>query len=312
MKIRIRKLHVKIISYVFLLLSTVFIYKTAKQLSINIQSLWQSIPSTGSITLSILLLTLANILGAIEWAWLFQAIDDRITLTSNIRIHLASKLLKYLPGAVWPYLGKSYWSIEKGAAPSCATIGVVLENLIIYTSGLLIVSIAIFIYPVPDMFPPLAYWIAGGFISLTCIGSILIITKVIAFPKILFSRVSKSCPINTRVITPIFVSVTLTWIILIASYTVLIIGNDYPYPFWEELIQQAFSLPVALLGGQLVVGVPMGLGIRESVLIKLSSLSSTSVALTMSASLLFRIENLLVDLCVGALAWLIKLNNPEG
>jgi len=312
MKIHLRKSRIKIISYVFLLLSIFFVYRTAQRLSINVQSLWHSIPSTGSIALSILLLTLANVLGAIEWAWLFQAIDDHVPIRSNIRIHLASKLLKYLPGAIWPYLGKSYWSVENGAVPSCATIGVALENLIIYTSGLLITAIAILIYPLPDMFPPLARWIAGGFIFFVCVGSVLLNTGVLSLPKIFLSRIPKSCSINTYVITPVFISVTLTWIILIASYTTLIVDTGPIDLFWEELIQQAFSLPVALLGGQLIVGIPMGLGIRESILIKLSSLSTTNVTMVISASLLFRIENLLVDFCVGVLAWLIKPNNPEG
>lgn len=92
-------------------------------------------PGAGSVALALGLFTLGLALGAAAWQLVLRSLGLRLPPAEVCAAHSLSGLGKYLPGSVWPYVGKAYLTGQLGAQAGAASLAVGLELLSLILTG---------------------------------------------------------------------------------------------------------------------------------------------------------------------------------
>lgn len=242
-------------------------------------------PDIVKILVSWLCITASTLLAAWEWALLIKALGGRLNTITGMRIHLISVLSKYIPGYIWPYLGKAHLTIRHGVPASIAIFSVIGELFIVYLSGtfLLLVSLP-FSGLMGETTSNTQTWaalVSGGAIAVCLLGFLVDnrFGKFLRFEKIA----------NWKGVVFVIVAITLTWCLLGFGFYMLdaslepSVGN--PWRLFAGLIS-------ALLGGQLAFFVPMGIGVREAILVAFFNLDKPAW-LVILVAMIFRLETTL-------------------
>lgn len=76
-------------------------------------------------------------IGAVGWWLILRAlgINRSISLGQAVTIHLKSNLAKYIPGYVWQFIGKAYFTYEKGVTIPQLSVAMILELITVLGSG---------------------------------------------------------------------------------------------------------------------------------------------------------------------------------
>ncbi|MEM3485498.1 MAG: hypothetical protein QXI12_07730 [Candidatus Methanomethyliaceae archaeon] len=237
---------------------------------------------TEKVLISWLCITASTLLGAWEWTLLTRALGGHLDLITGMRIHLISGLSKYIPGYIWPYLSKAHLAIRYGVPTNIAIGSVMGELAIIYLSGILLLLVSL---PFSGLIGETIEDIQAGiaFASGCAIAALLL--------KILLNHhLNKSWGFgkaaNWKTVIFVIIAVVLTWCLLGFGFYVLdasiepSIGNP-----WKLLV----GLILALLGGQLALFVPMGMGVREAILVAFLDLDKPAWLVILMA-VIFRLE----------------------
>lgn len=232
------------------------------------------------VLISWLCVTASVLLGAWEWTLLIRTLGGHLDLITGVRIHLISGLCKYMPGYVWPYLGKTHLAIRHGVPTNIAIGSVVGELIIIYLSGILLLIVSL---PLSGLMGETTgdaqAVIAFAFV---CAALLLSVSLGNRFGK--FWKFGERA--NWKGVIFVIVAVALTWCVLGFGFYILdasikpSVGNP-----WKLLA----GLILALLGGQLALFVPMGIGVREAILVALLHLDKPAW-LVIFMAMIFRLE----------------------
>ncbi len=209
--------------------------------------------------------------------------------------YYVGELGKYLPGGVWPLLGRGELARRGGIAGSNAYAGVALSLVMLYLAGMSVAA----------AFLPFALSSGGGFsawmlvlLSLP-VGAGLLHHDVLERLLRLAARASnRSISIEVprwTVSLMLVVRYVPTWLLLgTATYAVgRSVTSDLSYS------RLMFATVLSWIVGFLAVPVPSGAGIRETVLVATSGLPvTTAITTAVGARLLF----VLVDVVGAALA----------
>jgi len=232
-------------------------------------------------------ITTATMLGALEWIWLVNALGAQLDIVAGLKIHLLSNLTKYIPGFVWPYLGKAYLSTQMGISSSIAGLSLIIELAAIMIGGFALAFICV-------PFSNLISWSAGArasteFIILIIIGLGFVVANhsTLKLPhwKTLFDRahLDLKC-ISWQNLFLACMAILLTWGILGMGFVFLYTALSSVQVNEAQLI---IALVAAMLIGQLIVFVPLGMGVREAILVAVLSPQVSAATITVVA-VLFR------------------------
>jgi uncharacterized membrane protein YbhN (UPF0104 family) len=224
-------------------------------------------------------------MASVGWGWKFvlRLLGVRVPTGRVVSWYFVGEIGKYLPGGVWPVLGRGELARRGGVPRTRAYASVAMSLGILYLSALF-VSAALL---------PFAFTGGSGFspwmLFLLClpIGIVVLHHDVLAKVVALVARITKreidieipawkdSLALVARYVPAWFFIGTATWCVA-RAFT-----PDASYP------KVMFATVLAWTAGFLAVPVPAGAGIREAVLLAASGLGPLSATTVLVARVLF-------------------------
>lgn len=227
-------------------------------------------------------------LGAINWgifAVLFQLDGGWLW---HFRTHLTSNITKYIPGSIWFYVNKGVLSSQRSHSYKAVFGAILLEMVMAISSG---TALSMFVggtaqtyLPIQENLSVIVWWLVGLLILLLtyAIFAVGIASATnVTIKTVIFQRVSAIGFL--ALVTNLF----LGWIIQAISlqYITTMLGASFsiPQPYW------IFSYCLAVVVGTLVLFVPNGIGVRESMLVILLMNGNVSISLVIASAVILRI-----------------------
>ena len=228
--------------------------------SINFQwsIIWQLFGIVG-------LLALALLLQILDWQIVLRGLEINIPFIDVSKGYVYSFLPRYIPGSVWGYLSRGEWmKREHGVSYSLTNLASILEILITFISGLMVLA--------------LAFTQTTGVELVYRICLIVLLPIIIWFViKLTIKRITQSDWHWKHLLTPLLVVNLKTWLVWILFYSIHLIVEGLGLfltiqLFWPEIVvginigSILISASIFSLGwmiGLMVIFVPAGLGVRE-------------------------------------------------
>ncbi len=88
---------------------------------------------------SIIIYAVAFLGTGLNWSKLLYEMDQTITVTDYLNIHMVSALARYIPGGIWNIVGKAYMCTEKKVDKGATTVSMVLEYVFQIVSSALFI-----------------------------------------------------------------------------------------------------------------------------------------------------------------------------
>ena len=207
------------------------------------------------------------------------------------------QLGKYVPGGIWPIVGQAELA-HRGATPrSTAYFSTAMSMVTTFLGAVTVAGIAGLIAP-PD----------GRFLPAVLAGALLVIIAVLALPAArraidrIARRVTKR---ELRVPDPRWFALLVVrhvpvWLSFAGMniFAVVALGIDLDATLVVELI---FVTCVSWMAGFVIVGVPGGIGVRETIFISMMT-APLGAGVAVSAAVLSRVVSVGVDLLGAAVS----------
>jgi len=247
------------------------------------------------------LVALALILGlagmttiGLNWHFILRDLGAEVpSVQASLHQYFVGQLGKYVPGGIWPIVGRAEMAHRGGASRTAAYGGTLMSLAATYLASLLTAALLLASSLLRGDSPSWAVWL----LFLIPVGILLLHPRALNWAIGWMSRVLKrelsiQLPSWSRSITTIALHVP-SWL-AISGATWLIskaLGGDVGF----DLIGVATC--IAWFLGFVVIGLPGGIGVREAVFVSLASPLGPSLAATVA--LVARAIFVIVDL-VGA------------
>lgn len=86
---------------------------------------------------------LAHIWSGWVWTWMLAELNQTVPTSKFVQVYLKTNIAKYLPGNIWHYYGRIAAARGAGIAASIATLGVLLEPILMAAAALIVVLVGI-------------------------------------------------------------------------------------------------------------------------------------------------------------------------
>lgn len=242
-----------------------------------------------ALLISALITAGCTLLGGWEWKLLLEALGyDGISIRKGIKIHVMANIVKYAPGYGWQILGKAYLSRKENIPQGYVIISIGAEFALIIISGGLL---ALLMLPGTVFLPQssLLAFGARGLATLIALSPLLFLSPwrprwVIRYKKFDFLWLEST--VDFQKLGWVLLMMLLTWALMGIGFCFLIRGV-YSIRLCD-IPTYVFSLVASFILSLLVVFVPNGMGIRESILAILLS-SSMPLAIASIVAILARL-----------------------
>lgn len=202
----------------------------------------------------------ALLLGAVMWSLIQQAMGLGLSWRESITIHMTSSITKYIPGYAWQYLSKAYLSKRRGSSSRPITLAILSEFALLIAGGV-VVAAAWGLLGHHDWRlawdVPLWVWILAGGCGLL-IGTAWILTAS------RLTRSKTSLVARARLLWCALGVGMVGWVMFAAAVW-LMSRSMYPVSL-RVFPQHVVALVTSVIVGLIIVIVPGGLGIRETLL----------------------------------------------
>jgi len=210
------------------------------------------------------------------WRQIMTDIGVSLNLRQSIRIWFLSEFSRYVPGNVWSFLGRVYLAQKEGVSKKITVASLAIE--MIFLVGSTAIFVALYLFLLPYHVATTYHWL---FLLMTPTVILLLTPSILRniIDKLL--KIMKKEPIESKFSTSKLLKVlllfTLAWAFYgFGSYLTMaaIVGVGRFSVWW--LIS---TFIVAWLIGYISIITPMGLGVREGVVVAtLSPLVSNGLA----------------------------------
>ena len=243
-----------------------------------------------------------TLIGAV-WVHLLQSRGHDAPRRRAMSWYYVGQLGKYVPGGIWPIVGRAELAVRGGVARGDAYRATAYSLISTYGAACVAVGIgsaASWTHPVVGLVV-LAGVVSGWFV----LGSGKFIDRITSVTARLGGRSVSFPPRNEFfVLTAIHVP---AWLMmsLSTSITARAFGAEI------SLARMLFVTSLSWLAGFVVVGVPGGIGVRESVFTALAG-ASIGTPLAVSLALVSRVVFISVDLVGAAVASAVAMASRPG
>ena len=259
--------------------------------------------SAGWLVLAVVLAATGMTTIAVGWQAVLAALGHRRPLRTVIPWYYAGEIGKYLPGGLWPIVGRGELARRGGVPRGAAYSGVALSLGLLYLAAAM-VACALLPFALDELGGPLAAVLVLPPLGLLCLHPV-VSGRVVALAGRLLKR-----PLEVRV--PGFAEA----LGLVARYLPvwLLIGGA-TWSFARALDPDAglarivLATAVAWLAGFLAVPVPGGVGVREAVFVALAGDLGPGVAV--STAVLARVAFVAVDAAGAVLSARVAPRRPS-
>lgn len=238
-------------------------------------------------------------LRANAWSYLMEALGQPLpTLTAN-RIWFLSEFTRYLPGNVWSFASRTYLAHQQGASKAVALISLILEVGLLVGSAILYAGL--FFILSPYNMPEAMRWL---FILAIPILFFLLSPRLLELGLNRLLRLAKRQPISIaltgRQLGVAGLLLASAWLAYGAASLLVMLAftqNIDVSPLWTIT-----AFIVAWLVGYLSFLTPMGLGVREGVIIALLAPvmpAATASLIALSSRLWLILSELSVLVIIG-------------
>lgn len=202
------------------------------------------------------------------WDGSVRGAPKRLTWFQAIRVFFVSNLARYVPGAVWQFAGLAALAAAAGASPVAASVGVLLQQLILLSTGFVLV-----LSGAPHVLGAWTHdldtWSQVVLAATLTAGLIVIGPRALPAARRLAERIVKRpVPLPTpppRAFALYVVRSALGWVAYGVAFWLFgraLYGADAPH-LWLA----ATAYLTSYLLGLLAVFAPAGLGVREGALV---------------------------------------------
>jgi uncharacterized membrane protein YbhN (UPF0104 family) len=234
----------------------------------------------------------------------------KIPILKNFGIFNISGLTKYLPGKIWSYAIMFYALKEHGIFISKAVFDSLIHLILTITTPLLLMMpVAIFLFfPQLCLNIKLLLIILGFILYITCLFSspyiLKMIVNVINFFKkkepIIYTMLSR----KNIIITQIYILTGYIFYIISISFIVNSIESSFNF---TTSIQISIICIFSATIGFIVLIVPGGIGVQESLIYFFTSINQTDSGFSFILPVIVRLVSVITDLIVGLTSlWIIR------
>ena len=285
---------------IILLACFYYLYKNASDLK---NSLYTNNWNGWYLLLAALSAYACNLLGVLSWQWILSGLGHPISRTEAAIAQLSPVLTKYLPGSMWPYLGRTYLTTKLGVPVKTVGVGLLFEFIEIIVSGIIF---SLLVAPV-EIIRLLPGWTSQSLLRLFGVCLILLNFWIISEWKKSHNRKMTGADDSTQIrlwpLTWAFVIYIVAWIVFgISLWSAARSISILPI---QALPLTASAYAIAYLIGLLILVAPNGLGIREGVLVLLLGAVLTGSQAVL-VSILSRLMILVGDLIATGTAFLLR------
>jgi len=285
----------KYLKLIIFIITVIFISLFIKNNFNSVRSLMTSdiFKISDFLEISILLIT-ALILGGFSWNMILLSLGIKPKWYVVWYNYYTSSLMRYVPGFIWSFLGKSYFVHEQGSSKNISITAVILEFFLQIFSGIAIIALLI---------PSDLLSISNSISTIIKGFGVLIVVVLLAFPLIIMrgNKKQQIILIQAKYFLIANLSLYLGWIILGIVFnrlsTILYCSLEISYTIWTNTL--------AHIAGIIVIPSINGIGVREFVLIKCVSTYCPEIN-TMLVSLIIRVMLLCCELFIFGIFSLLK------
>jgi uncharacterized membrane protein YbhN (UPF0104 family) len=220
--------------------------------------------NAGHLFLSALLTLVALWLGVAGWGLVLRAVGIRLPWPRVAWIHLSSNLAKYLPGYGWQLVGKAYLTRQAGVSARTLSALMLGELAIVLFSGAAIAAVVALQYDVAPT-ANLRLLILGAGLVATALIVVLPLLLPFFCERIWGDKLTVSTAIYGLAVAVIAVG----WIIFGIAFWFLGAGLTLLSP--GMLPYFLFAIVGSFWISLIVLVVPAGIGVRESIMVLLLS-----------------------------------------
>lgn len=219
-------------------------------------------------------------LGAIEWWLILRSLGHDIDIRHAVRAHLRANLAKYLPGYGWQLLSKVHLTVKPHVSFQAVSVALTIEFGLMLYVGLCMALILASTFSRAHEFFAFGLWPwlgTGGLVALLLAiwaAPVLVARLPVAYRPIALNRGLLSAAVAIATIGWSGLG-TIFWTVAVALWPLSI----YDLPLLS------FAMITATLWGLIVVLVPAGVGVRESVLVFVLTPSLAPAAILLTAVL---------------------------
>ena len=235
--------------------------------------------------MSFLIVVLIVCTGGLAWILILKALGQKIYIIEGLKIQNYANISKYIPGFLWPYASKVYLSKKVGIIEKISGLSILLEFFLLIFVGFFV---SLFFFP-KDILSNYPYLKENSLsLQVLGIGLLLLILIIIIFQFGLIQRKLKlSFFFKKELLLISSLLLCLNWLglgiglWLISKSIYTLTSNNIGY--------FVFSFAVSMIAGILILPVPNGVGVRESIMVFLLSTqlpSSIAVILAVLSRLL--------------------------
>ncbi len=215
----------------------------------------------GALLLSLTMLVLLFVLDAFGWLIILSSLAHSPPHLESIRIWLLSSIARYIPGGIWSYVSRAEMTSKQGVDLPSISVALFLETLLLAASS--------FVAGLPALI------IANGY-SLGWWQPLLLVvaTMIVFHPASLqllqklpgklgksFSRINLP---SFRQMAGLYLYYLIFWCLFGVAFVVFV---NMLHPLTEtQWLPVASSIGLSFFSGFVMVFVPGGIGVRESVL----------------------------------------------
>jgi len=213
----------------------------------EVRQAWQPV-SWFYLALATVLLVICLFVMALLWYGLLKTMGGRIPLAKAVLLYGLTLLPRYMPGLVWGYAGRAVWCERYGVAKKISAASTIAEIGLIVLTGLTIVTLRHFSWAWTIVFGAPALLFPGGLLLARITNQDMLLAR--------FKQALVWYGWALAYLVFWFVYGISSW------FVVLSIAPNLDFYHAAEVVTSYVS---AWLVGFLIILVPSGLGIRESV-----------------------------------------------